>query len=288
MLAPLALGLTLASSAEAGITEKPGTFERQQSGDCSGYRALTHDMVELANAPVEDSFRDSMQAKVEKKLPNGNWLQIYTHDGEIIGNVNGSDSWPIESALWSPSDTSTACRKERADFRTQALLLLGQVPTSPLQASAPVAEFEPEATSSAPTASKNSVAAREVVKEMTDMFGHGACREARISNGDAIRQIDEDGGWWKKEFSFLAGGYEVGAAGVSDACFSALMTAPSEYSSAAFQWSSACTWGARSLRAIDEISELKGNRVLAAQCFDSTDSKRGVVKDPIASMGFNY
>lgn len=288
MLAPLALGLTLASSAEAGITEKPGTFERQQSGDCSGYRSLTRDMIELANTSVEDSHRDSIQTSVTKKLPDGNRLQIYTHDGEIIGNVNGPDSWPIESALWSPSDTSTACTKERADFRAQALLFLSQAPAGGFTAPAPVAEFESEVASSAPTASKNSVAARKVLEEMTDVFGHDACKEARLSNGAAIEHIDGYAPFWKKEFSFLAGGYEVSVTGVSDTCFSALMSAPTEYSSAAFQWNSACTWGARRLRAIDEISELKGNRVLAAQCFDSTDSKRGVVKDPIASTGFNY
>ncbi len=290
MLAPVAIGILLASSsAEAGISEKPGTLERQQSGDCSGYRTLTHDMIQLANAPAEDSFKDSIQASVVKRLPDGNRLQIYTHDGEIMGNVNGSEWPPVESALWTSNDNSTACQKERAAFKTQALQFLSQasVPAYPSEAAfQPVSGPEPVIV--IPTESKNSVSTRKVVEEMTDMLGHGACRDARLLNGDVIHQIDEGAGYWKKELSFLAGGFEVQVTGVTDTCHTALMTAPSEYSSAAYQWSSPCTWGAKSMRGLDEALGTQGTRTLAAQCFDSVDSKRAVVKDPVASMGFNY
>lgn len=280
MLAPLALGLTLASSAEAGITEKPGTFERQQSGDCSGYRALTHDMVELANAPVEDSHRDSIQTSVTKKLPDGNWLQIYTHDGEIIGNVNGSDSWPIESALWSPSDTSTACRKERADFRTQALLFLSQASAVGFTAPAPVVELEPETTSSAPTASKNSVAAREVVEGMKQAFGRGACVNAQVFVDGGPTQIDEEGGYWRyQDMSFMAGGYELSAKGVDAECVNSLMQSS--------QKNSPCVWGTKAL-ATEDFPGMEGSKDLAAQCFDSVEAKRAVVSEPMSSTGFRF
>lgn len=279
MLVPLVLGLTLASSAEAGITEKPGTFERQQSGDCSGYRTLTRDMVELANAPVEDSHKDSIQTSVTKKLPDGNWLQIYTHDGEIIGNVNGTEWPPIESALWSPSDTSTACRKERADFRTQALLLLDQASAGGFIAPVPIAEFEPEATSSAPTASKNSAAARKIVEGMKQAFGRGACVNAQVF-GDGPDQVDENGGYWRYDgISFMAGGYELSAKGVDAECVNSLMQ-PS-------QKNSPCVWGTKAL-ATEEFPGMEGSKVLGAQCFDSVEAKRELVPEPMSSTGFRF
>ncbi|MEK9159496.1 MAG: hypothetical protein AAB383_02075 [Patescibacteria group bacterium] len=290
-LAPLALGTLLASSSvEAGISEKPGTFERQQSGDCSGYRTLTRDMIQLANAPVEDSFKDSIQAELVKRFPDGNRLQIYSHQGEIIGNVDGADFRPIESAVWTSVDTSTACQKERADFKKQAELFLSEavskasVPATPSQE---VSQVAPEPVSPQVTESKNP-AARKALVEMTDMFGYGPCREARLFSGASIVQTPEDGSYWKQELAFLAGGFEVQVTGVTDTCHTALMTAPSEYSSAAYQWSSACTWGSRSMKGLDEALGTQGTRTLAAQCFDSVDSKRAVVKDPVASVGFNY
>lgn len=77
----------------------------------------------------------------------------------------------------------------------------------------------------------------------------------------------------------MAGGYELYVKDVDTECVNSLMQLSQE--------NSPCVWGTKAL-AIEGVPGTEGHKVLAAQCFDSVETKRGFVSEPMGSTGFRF
>lgn len=262
----LAAGLLLLSTqAEAGYDAAPGTRERQESGDCSGYTRMIGEMAR-GIAKLE-GYADSIQRVARMSLPDGNRVMVAKTEGELYVNLfDKSENWPpLDGASWFVSDPgSSKCSKEIGQFRAAGDAFLKRNGVEP--------QFE---VLSIPDGEFNAPAAGVVLEMVAALETKEVCRGAKFSMPVSIQ---DSAGTWGNGASYMKGGMEFGVSGVTDACYQEVMRSTEQYSSAVMQWNSPCVWGGRKLKSESDM-------VWAAQCFGSVEEKRKKVPEPNSSLG---